>query len=68
LGKTLKREKENEKWINENKLEFLLNGDLIINDQHCDSFKTLLPVTEKAIENLFCEDDFLSNAWRFLFQ
>ena len=58
LGKTLKREKENEKWINENKLEFLLNGDLIINDQHCDSFKTLLPVTEKAIENLFCEDDF----------
>ena len=58
LGKTLKREKENEKWINENKLEFLLNDDLIINDQHCDSFKTLLPKTEKAIENLFSVDDF----------
>ena len=58
LGKTLKREVENEKWINDNQLQFLLNDPLVINDQKCSSFKTLLPQTEKAIENLFDEKDF----------
>jgi len=58
LGKTLNREKENEKWINENKLEFLLNDGLVINNEECLSFKTLLPKTEKAIHNLFNEKDF----------
>jgi len=58
LGKTLKREAENEKWIKENKLEFLLDNHLIINNESCSSFKALLSKTEKAIENLFNENDF----------
>ena len=58
LGKTLKREAENEKWIKENNLEYLLNDHLVINKQKCSSFKTLLPKTESAIENLFNENDF----------
>ena len=58
LGKTLNRETENEKWIKDNQLQFLLNDDLVINDQSCSSFKTLLPKTEKAIENLFNKNDF----------
>ena len=58
LGKTHKREAENEKWIYKNKVEYLLNNELVINDQHCSSFKSLLSKTEKAIENLFNADDF----------
>ena len=58
LGKTLKRETENEKWINDNQLRFLLNDGLVINDQSCSSFKTLLPKTKKAIENLYNKNDF----------
>ena len=58
LGKTLSRQKENEKWIKTNDLEFLLNDDLVINNKECLSFKTLLPKTEEAIQNLFNEKDF----------
>jgi hypothetical protein len=35
-----------------------LNEELIINGQRSSSFKTLLPKTEKAIEDLFSADDF----------
>ena len=58
LGKTLNREAENEKWINENRFEFFLDDRLVLNGQKCASFKTLLPKTEAAIENLFNENDF----------
>jgi len=58
LGKTLKREKENEKWIIANHLQILLDDDLVINNQECLSFKSLLPKTEKAIQALFSEKDF----------
>ena len=58
LGKTLKREAENEKWIKANGLQFLLNDDLVINNQECSSIKTLLPKTEEAIQTLFNENDF----------
>jgi len=58
LGKTLKRENENEKWITDNQLQFLLNDGLVINDLKCSSIKTLLPQTEKAINDLFNEKDF----------
>ena len=58
LGKTLKRESENEKWINASHLQFLLKDDLVINNLECLSFKTLLSKTEVAIQNLFNEKDF----------
>jgi hypothetical protein len=58
LGKTISREKENEKWIKANDLNFLLDDDLVINTQECLSFKTLITKTEAAIENLFNENDF----------
>jgi hypothetical protein len=58
LGKTLKREADNEKWIQENQLGFLLNDDLIINGQKCFSFKTLLDQTNTVVGNLFNENDF----------
>jgi len=58
LGKTLKREADNEKWIKENLFEFFLDDGIVINGQKCSSFKTLLPKTEAAIENLFSENDF----------
>ena len=57
-GKTVKREKENEKWINANDLTFLLEDGLVINNLECSSFKTLLAKTEAAIESLFNENDF----------
>lgn len=58
LGKTVKREKENEKWISANDLNYLLDDDLIINNQECLSFKTLLTKTESTIESLYNENDF----------
>ena len=58
VGKTLKREKDNEKWIKENDLSILLSDDLVINNQECLSFKTLLPKIEEAIQSLFNEKDF----------
>jgi hypothetical protein len=58
LGKTLKRETENEKWIRINQLELLLNDNITINNQTCKSFKTLLPAIENHINNLFSEKDF----------
>jgi len=58
LGKTLKREADNEKWIKENDLDLFLKDGVVINDLPCSSFKTLLPQTEAAIERLFNENDF----------
>jgi hypothetical protein len=58
LGKTVKREAENEKWIKENLFEFFLDDGLVINGRKCSSFKTLLPKTRAAIEDLFTENDF----------
>ena len=58
LGKTLKREADNEKWITDNQLGFLLTDEMVINGQKCLSFKTLLKQTETIIENLFNENDF----------
>ena len=58
LGKTIKREADNEKWIKENGLEVLLSDELTINGQKCSSFKRLLEQTEHVIEGLFIENDF----------
>lgn len=58
LGKTIKREADNEKWIKENLFEFYLEDGLVINGLHCSSFKALLPKTEAAIEQLYSKNDF----------
>jgi len=58
LGKTLKRETDNEKWIKANKLDMLLSDELLINGQKCFSFKKLFKQTESTIEILFHENDF----------
>ena len=58
LGKTLKREADNEKWIRAHQLDNLLNDGVIINGMVCSSFKTLLPQIEAAVESLFNENDF----------
>ena len=58
LGKTLKREDDNEKWIKENDLAYLLNDGVVINGQPCYSFRSLLPKVQSAVENLFNENDF----------
>lgn len=58
LGKTLQRQKANEKWLRTAGLEMLLTDNVVINHQPCRSFKSLLPQTEAMIESLFNENDF----------
>ncbi len=58
LGKTIKREADNETWIKEKDLGSLLSDELHINGEKCSSFNKLLKQTENAIEDLFNENDF----------
>jgi hypothetical protein len=58
IGKTLNRESENEKWINNNQLQYFLKDGISINNIICKSFKTLLPRIEEKIRGLFNKNDF----------
>jgi hypothetical protein len=58
LGKTLKRQTENEKWLHAAGLAVILSDNAVINGRPCRSFNSLLAQTQTAIENLFSENDF----------
>lgn len=58
IGKTLKREKENEKWITKNKIDYLLRDTVTINGLACHSFKLLLPRAEQKLKALYDKKDF----------